>query len=97
MTNDRHMPALPRQGRIAGAVLRVPLWWIPVLFTLCWAMYAVIRRPVGDYAVETDFFGDYVPWSREWMAGHPSAMNGFKEDVSNTQYALLGLDAAERR
>ncbi len=27
---------------------------------------------------------------------YPPAANGFKEDVSNTQYALLGLDAAER-
>jgi hypothetical protein len=88
MSNDRRTPARPRQYRIAGAVLRAPLWWIPVLFTLCWATYAVIRRPVGDYAVETDFFGDYVPWSREWMAGHPSAMNGFKGPV---YYLLLGL------
>jgi hypothetical protein len=88
MSKDRRTPARPRQYRISGAVLRAPLWWIPVLFTLCWAMYAVIRRPVGDYAVETDFFGDYVPWSREWMVGHPSAMNGFKGPV---YYLLLGL------
>jgi hypothetical protein len=27
---------------------------------------------------------------------YPPAANGFQEDVSNTQYALLGLDAAER-
>ncbi len=27
---------------------------------------------------------------------YPGTANGFKEDVSNTQYALLGLDAAER-
>jgi hypothetical protein len=27
---------------------------------------------------------------------YPPAINGYKEDVSNTQYALLGLDAAER-
>ncbi|HZU96243.1 MAG TPA: prenyltransferase/squalene oxidase repeat-containing protein [Planctomycetota bacterium] len=27
---------------------------------------------------------------------YPPAANGFREDVSNTQYALLGLDAAER-
>jgi hypothetical protein len=27
---------------------------------------------------------------------YPPAINGYREDVSNTQYALLGLDAAER-
>lgn len=88
MPIDGRTRALPRQSRISGAVLRAPLWWIPVLFTLCWAIYAVLRRPVGDYAVETDFFGDYVPWSREWMVGHPSAMNGFKGPV---YYLLVGL------
>jgi Flp pilus assembly protein TadD len=88
MPVDRRPPAGLRRERFVDVVSRAPLWWIPVAFTLLWAIYAFVRRPVGDYAVETDFFGDYVPWSREWMTGHPSAMNGFKGPV---YYLLLGL------
>lgn len=88
MSVEDRPPATRRRKEILRTALRFPLWWIPVLFALSWAMYALLRRPVGDYAVETDFFGDYVPWSREWMTGHPSAMNGFKGPI---YYLLLGL------
>lgn len=63
------------------------LWLVPLLHLVITGGYALLRRPVGDFTVETDFFGDYVPWSREWMFGRPSVMNGFKGPV---YYLLLG-------
>ncbi|MFN8547553.1 MAG: glycosyltransferase family 39 protein [Candidatus Eisenbacteria bacterium] len=63
------------------------LFVLPLLHVAVWSLFALFAWPVGDYGVETDFFGDYVPWSREWMAGHATEMNGFK---GPGYYLLLG-------
>ena len=63
---------------------------VPAIHLLLVGVYAAARRPLGDYAVETDFFGDYVPWARQWMAGHPSVMDGFKGPV---YYLMLGISS----
>lgn len=65
----------------------LPLLAIPGLHLFFWGLYAALRRPAGDFAVETDFFGDYIYWAREWASGHASAMSGFKGPV---YYILLG-------
>ena len=65
----------------------VPLLAVPVLHFCFWGLYATLRRPAGDFSVETDFFGDYIYWAREWASGHASAMSGFKGPV---YYILLG-------
>ena len=65
----------------------MPLLAVPVLHLCFWGLYAALRRPAGDFSVETDFFGDYIYWAREWASGHASAMSGFKGPV---YYILLG-------
>jgi len=64
-----------------------PLLALPFLHVVAWGLFALLAWPIGDYGVETDFFGDYVPWSREWMLGHATEMNGFK---GPGYYLLLG-------
>ena len=61
---------------------------IPLVHVLLCGLYACLWRPVGDLGVETDFFGDYVPWARQWMMGHPSLMSGYKGPA---YYLVLGL------
>jgi hypothetical protein len=90
MPPDRIPGVSPPLDRVIGTSWwrRRILWLLPAVHLLVWGLYAALRRPVGDFTVETDFFGDYVPWSRVWMQGHPSVMSGFKGPV---YYLLLGI------
>lgn len=74
---------LPKRASHLG-----PLEFIPLVHVLLWGFYACLWRPVGDLGVETDFFGDYVPWARQWMTGHASLMSGYK---GPTYYLVLGV------
>jgi len=49
---------------------------------------AVFGRPIGDYGVETDFYGDFVPTARRWMHEGPQVGNGFRGPF---YYILLGV------
>ena len=49
---------------------------------------AVFGRPIGDYGVETDFYGDFVPTARRWMHEGAQVGNGFRGPF---YYVLLGL------
>lgn len=71
-----------------------PIWAIPLLLTLVWLGVGWWGRPIGDYGVETDFYGDFAIYARQWMSGTATAMNGFRGPF---YYLLLGsLDAIFR-
>jgi 4-amino-4-deoxy-L-arabinose transferase-like glycosyltransferase len=57
-------------------------------FTVAWGLMAVFGRPIGDYGVETDFYGDFVPTAHRWMHDGPQVGNGFRGPF---YYVLLGL------
>ena len=63
---------------IAGVSLCLTVYWLSVV---------LLRRPIGDYGVETDFYGDIVYYARAWMSGHPSLMNGYRGPV---YYLVIG-------
>jgi hypothetical protein len=70
------------------AFLRDPLTLIALAFALVWGVVALFFRPIGDYGVETDFYGDFAIYSRQWMSGSPSLMNGFRGPL---YYLVLGI------
>ena len=49
---------------------------------------AIFGRPIGDYGVETDFYGDFVPTAHRWMHEGPQVGNGFRGPF---YYVLLGV------
>ena len=67
---------------------RDPLNLTALIFTLAWGFMAVFGRPIGDYGVETDFYGDFVPTAHRWMHEGPQVGNGFRGPF---YYVLLGL------
>ena len=73
--------------RMSG-LLRDPLNLLILGFLLVWGCVALFGRPIGDYGVETDFYGDFAFYAREWIAGRPSLMNGFRGPL---YYIVLGL------
>ncbi len=83
----------PRQGttgaRTLGWLRRIdPLNLIAGVAGLLWLGVAVFGRPIGDYGVETDFYGDFIKYAREWFSGEPSVMNGFRGPV---YYLITGF------
>ena len=68
-------------------LLRDPLNGLTLVFLSIWAAMAVFGRPIGDYGVETDFYGDFVSGARKWIDGEPQ-INPFRGPV---YYVLLGL------
>ncbi len=54
-----------------------PLTVVAVIFGLAWLVFALLARPIGDYGVETDFFGD-LRWAHRWFSEGPTLMNGFR-------------------
>ena len=69
-------------------LLRDPLNLIALFFILFWTGFVLLKRSIGDYGVETDFYGDFVPTARRWMDGQPSVMGGFRGPF---YYLVLGL------
>lgn len=65
-----------------------PLNAIALVFAIVWGAVALFGRPAGDYGVETDFYGDFAVYAREWVSGHPTPMNGFRGPF---YYLLLGV------
>ncbi|MDZ4805632.1 MAG: glycosyltransferase family 39 protein [Candidatus Eisenbacteria bacterium] len=63
-----------------------PLAISALLFVAFWGFVALAFRPIGDFGVETDFYGDFAVYAREWAAGHPTLMNGFRGPL---YYVLL--------
>lgn len=55
-----------------------PLAIFALLFVSYWGFVALAFRPIGDFGVETDFYGDFAVYARQWAAGHPTLMNGFR-------------------
>ena len=45
-----------------------PLNLISLAVAVVWIVVGVGFRPIGDFGVETDFYGNYVPFAREWMS-----------------------------
>lgn len=43
-----------------------------------WLLTGLLGRPIGDYGVETDFYGEFARYAQEWMRGQPSAMSGYR-------------------
>ena len=56
---------------------RDPLNILALLYGAGWLLFALLARPIGDYGVETDFYGD-LQWARQWYADGPTLMNGFR-------------------
>jgi 4-amino-4-deoxy-L-arabinose transferase-like glycosyltransferase len=65
-----------------------PLNLISLTVSLVWLVVAIWFRPIGDFGVETDFYGDFVPFAGEWMNGHPSIMLGYRGPF---YYLLIGV------
>jgi len=58
---------LPRRFlRLAGD----PLNGISLAVFLVWVIVGIWFRPIGDFGVETDFYGDFVPFARGEPIGH---------------------------
>jgi len=68
-------------------MFRDPLNWVAGAGLLVWGWVALFHRPVGDYAVETDFYGDFVPHARRLMQGHLGVLDGFRGPL---YYLVLG-------
>jgi hypothetical protein len=81
-------PSRPQET--IGAALRDPLNLVALTAGVVWLAVALFGRPVGDYGVETDFYGDFVRYAREWMHGSPSVMNGFRGPL---YYLVLGVSS----
>lgn len=64
-----------------------PLNILSLLVFLVWGSVGIWFRPIGDFGVETDFFGDFVPHAAEWIRGHPSVMDGYRGPF---YYLLVG-------
>jgi 4-amino-4-deoxy-L-arabinose transferase-like glycosyltransferase len=86
------MTTLPRSPR---ALLRDPLVLASLVFMLFWGFVAMTRRPIGDFGVETDFYGDFAVYAREWAAGHPTLMNGFRGPLYYIVLAALSKVAPD--
>ena len=72
-----------------------PLAICALLFVAFWGFVALAFRPIGDFGVETDFYGDFAVYAREWAAGHPTLMNGFRGPfyyILLAGFSKLGLD-----
>lgn len=67
-----------------------PLNLIAVAVAAVWGAVAVFFRPAGDFGVETDFYGDFAVYSKQWIHGEPTVMNGFRGPF---YYILLGAAA----
>ncbi len=65
-----------------------PLNVISLAVFLVWVIVGIWFRPIGDFGVETDFYGDFVPFAREWMSGNPSIMLGYRGPF---YYLLIGV------
>ncbi|MEN8007006.1 MAG: glycosyltransferase family 39 protein [Candidatus Krumholzibacteriota bacterium] len=64
-----------------------PLNAISLAVFLVWGIVGIWFRPIGDFGVETDFYGDFVPHARQWMSGNPSLLSGYRGPF---YYLLLG-------
>jgi hypothetical protein len=64
------------------------IWVVPGFFCVVWLVTGWWGRPIGDYGVETDFYGDFVVYARQWLSGHPTIMNGFRGPF---YYLLIGV------
>jgi len=56
---------------------------------LVWLAMALFARPIGDYGVETDFYGDAV-YAEAWRAGHATVMNGYRGPGYHLILGVLG-------
>jgi 4-amino-4-deoxy-L-arabinose transferase-like glycosyltransferase len=65
-----------------------PLNLISLAVAVVWIVVGTWFRPIGDFGVETDFYGDFVPFAREWMNGNPSIMLGYRGPF---YYLLVGV------
>lgn len=61
----------------SGRFFRDPLNVIALLIGAALSWLAVLGRSIGDFGVETDFFGEFVPAARHWMHGQP-VPSGFR-------------------
>lgn len=68
---------------------RDPLNVVALAAGMVWSATAVGGRPIGDYGVETDFYGDVVPKAREWVIGHP-VPSGFRGPFYYITIGFLG-------
>ncbi len=52
--------------------------YMAVPVALLWLLVGLLWRPIGDYGVETDFYGDFLPHARLWLAGLPDVLSGYR-------------------
>ena len=85
----RSKPKSKPRPQIPGVILlRDPLNIIALACALAWGLMAVFGRPIGDYGVETDFYGDFVPRAKKWMEGEAQVGNGYRGPA---YYLVLGV------
>jgi hypothetical protein len=61
---------------------------IAVPAALLWLLVGMLWRPIGDYGVETDFLGDFLPHGRLWLSGQPDVLTGYR---GPGYYLLVGV------
>ena len=86
-------PAFPQTdpSTTPGLLLRFaadPLNIISLTVFLVWVIVGIWFRPIGDFGVETDFYGDFVPNAREWVKGNPTVGLGYRGPF---YYLLIGV------
>jgi hypothetical protein len=55
-----------------------PLNLIALATAAVWSVVGIWFRPIGDYGVETDFYGDFLPFARQWLETGPAVMLGYR-------------------
>ncbi len=79
---------------LAPPRIRIGRFWLSPLdafaavVAAAWLAVSIFMRPVGDFGVETDFYGDLAVFAREWMSGDFSPLSGYR---GPGYYVVLGL------
>ncbi len=81
LTRRESEPDSPKVSWLHPRYMAVPV-------ALLWLLVGLLWRPIGDYGVETDFYGDFLPHARQWMAGLPDVLSGYR---GPGYYLIVGI------
>lgn len=73
------------------ARLADPIVLVSLAFFLVWGTVVLFFRPIGDFGVETDFYGELTTAARQWMSGHGGLGTGFRGPLYPILLGLLTL------
>lgn len=84
-------PPAPGAPPAWRARLADPIVLVSLAFFLVWVSVALFFRPIGDFGVETDFYGELAYYARQWTQGHGGLMTGFRGPLYPILLGLLTL------